>query len=73
MAMQSSSQSFHMEMREPVASSLKKWADCALGESLVNIFKVACRFYLITLPLVTSTVGQDMVRTMWDQCGRAYG
>ena len=53
-----------MEMREPVARSLKTWADCALGEILVDIFKVASIFGLMTLPLATWTVGTDMVRTM---------
>ena len=40
-AMQSSSQSCFMDMRELVAMSLKTWADCALEESLFEIFKVA--------------------------------
>ena len=73
MAIQSSSQSFPMEMRKPLVRSLKTWADCALGEILVDIFKVARRFGLMTLPLATWTVGPDVVCTMWDQCVRESG
>ena len=39
MVMQSSSKSFPIEMREPVVMSLKTWVDCALEESLFEIFK----------------------------------
>ena len=53
MAMQLSSQSFPMEMREPVVMLLKAWADCALGEILFDIFKVARKSGLTTLPLAT--------------------
>ena len=53
--------------------SLKTWADFALGEILVDIFKVACIFGLMTLPLATWTLGPYMVRTMWEQCGSASG
>ena len=56
MAIQSSSQSFPMEMRKPLVRSLKTWADCALGEILVDIFKVACRFFLMTFPFSTWNV-----------------
>ena len=56
-----------------MVSSLKTWADCALGEILVDIFKVARRFGLMTLPLATWTVGPDVVCTMWDQCVRESG
>ena len=73
MAMQSSSIHFPMEMREPVVMSLKMWADCALGESLLDTFKVDRKSGLMTLLLATWTVGPDVVRTMWEQCGRAYG
>ena len=62
-----------MEMREPVVRSLKTWEDFALGESLLEIFKVARRFGLMTLPLATWNVGTDVVRMIWDQCGRASG
>ena len=40
MAMQSSSQSCPMEMRNPVVMLLKTWVDCALEESLFGSFKV---------------------------------
>ena len=70
MAMQLSSQSFPMEMRESVVRSLKTWADCAMGEILVEIFKVARRFGLMTLPFATLTVRTDVVHTVWEQCGR---
>ena len=73
MAMQSSSQSCPMEMREPVVRSSKTWADCALEESSVDNFKVARRFGLMTLPLATWTVGPDVVCAMCEQCGRASG
>ena len=52
-AMQSPSQFFTMEMREPVVKLLKTWADCALGESLFDIFKVACKSVFMTFPLAT--------------------
>ena len=61
MVMQSSSQSCPMDMVEPVVRSLKTWADCALGGKLVDIFKVACRFGLMTLPLETWNVGPNVV------------
>ena len=73
MVMQLSLQSCPMEMGEPVVRSLKKWEDCALGGSLVEIFKVACIFGLMKFPLATWNVGTDMVCTMWEQCGRASG
>ena len=73
MAMQSSSKNFPMDMREPVVRSLKTWIDCALGESLFDIFKVARKLGFMTFPLATGTVGPDVVRTMWEQCGRASG
>ena len=53
MVMQSSSQSCPMEIREPVVMSLKTWGDCALGESLLDIFKLARKSGLMTLPLAT--------------------
>ena len=53
--------------------SLKTWEDFALGESLLDIFKAACRFGVMTLPLATCTVGLDVVRMIWEQCGRASG
>ena len=62
-----------MDPRETVVSPLKSWADCALGESLVDIFKVACKSGSMTLPLSTWTVGPDMVCTMLEQCGRSSG
>ena len=68
-----SSQIFPMEMREPVVGLLKTWVYCALGESLVDIFKVDRRSRLMMLLLATWTVGPDMVRTMWEQCGKASG
>ena len=64
LAMQLSSQSCNMDMRDPVARSLKMWAYCALGESLLDIFKVARKSGLMTLPLDTCNVGLDVVRTM---------
>ena len=73
MAMQSSSIHFPMEMREPVVMSLKMWADCALGESLLDIFKVDRKSGFMTFPLSTWTVGLDVVRTMWEQCCMASG
>ena len=66
MAILLSSQSFPMERREPVVRLLKTWADCNLGKVLVDIFKVAHRFGLMTLPLATWTVGPYMVCTMWE-------
>ena len=62
-----------MDMREPMASLLKTRADFALGEILLDIFKVARRSGLMTLTLENWTVGPDVVHIMWDQCGRAYG
>ena len=53
MVMQLSSKSFPIEMREPVLMSLKTWADCALEESLFDIFKVARKSGEIILPLAT--------------------
>ena len=70
MEIQSSSKSCPMEMRDPVVRSLKTWADCALGESLVDMFKVDCRFVLMALPFATCTVGPDLVCKMWAHCGR---
>ena len=51
MAMQLSSQSFPMEMREPVVMLLKTWADWDLEEILFDIFKVDCKSGLMILPL----------------------
>ena len=73
MVMQSVLQSCLMEMRDPVSRLLKTWEDCALGESLIDIFKVACKSGLMTLPLAPWTVGPDVMCTMWEQCGRASG
>ena len=53
MAMQSSSQSCPMDMRESVVMSLKTGVDCALEESLFGIFKVARKSGLMVLPLAT--------------------
>ena len=53
--------------------SSKTWEDCALVESLVDIFKVARRFGLMTLPFASWTVGPDVVYTMWEQRERASG
>ena len=53
MAMQSSSQSCPMAMREPVVMSLKTWADCVLEESFFDSFKVARRSGLMVFPLAT--------------------
>ena len=50
---QSSSQSCTMEMKEPVVMSLKTWVNCDLGESLFDIFKVACKSVFMTFPLAT--------------------
>ena len=71
--MQSSLQSFPVEIREPVVRSLKTWADFALGGSLVDIFNVARRFGLMVLTFATCNLGIDVVCTMCDQCGRAPG
>ena len=73
MVIQSSLQSFPMEIRKPAVMSLKTWVDCALGESLLDIFKVARKSGLTPLPLAIWTVGPDVVRTMWEQCGRVSG
>ena len=53
MTMQSSSQSCPMKMREPVVMLLKKWADCALEESFIDILKVDRKSGLMIFPLVT--------------------
>ena len=53
MAMQSSSQSFPMDIREPVVGLLKTWADCALGERLLDILRVTHKSGFMTLPLAT--------------------
>ena len=53
MAMHSSSQICLMEMMETVVMSLKTWADCAFGEKLFEIFKVASKSGLTTLLLAT--------------------
>ena len=73
MAMQSSSQSGPMDMREPVVMSLKTWANCALEESLFDIFKVARKSVLMILSLTTLNVGPGVVGVIWEQCGKAYG
>ena len=59
--MKSSSPSCPMDMREPVVRSLKTWANFALGESLLDIFKVAHMFGLMTFLFATLTVGPDVV------------
>ena len=41
MAMQSSTQSCPLDMREPVVMLFKTWTDCALEEILFGSFKVA--------------------------------
>ena len=51
MVMQLSLQSCPMEIRDPVVMLLKTWADCALEESLFDIFKVACKLGLMIFPL----------------------
>ena len=53
MAMQLSLQICPMDMRKPVVMFLKTWSDCALGESLFDIFKVACKSSLMKFPLAT--------------------
>ena len=53
MATHSSSQSYPMEMREPVVMLLKTWADCDLAESLFYSFKVDYKSGLMTFPLAT--------------------
>ena len=53
MAMQLSSQSFPVEMREHVVLLLKTWADFALEESAFDIFKLACKSGLMIFILVT--------------------
>ena len=53
MAMQSSSQSCPVDMKELVVNSLKTWANFALEESLFDIFKVASKLGLVTFPLAT--------------------
>ena len=42
-----------MEMSEPVVMSLKTWADCALGDSLLESFRLAMEAGLIMCPLAT--------------------
>ena len=44
-----------------------------MGEILVEIFKVARRFGLMTFQFATWTVGPDVVGMMWEQCNRASG
>ena len=73
MARQFSSQSFTMDMREPVVMLLKTWADCALVEILFDSFKVACKSGLMIFLSATQTVGKDVVCVMWEQCGKALG
>ena len=51
--MQFSSKRFPMEMRESVVMPLKTWADCALEESLFDIFKVARKLGLVISPMAT--------------------
>ena len=53
MAMQSSSKSCPMEMREPVVMLLKTWEDYALEESLFDSLKVACKSGLMIFLLAT--------------------
>ena len=53
MTIQSSSQSCPMDMRDPVAMSLKTWAYIALGESLFDIFKVSRKSGFMMLLLAT--------------------
>ena len=73
MVMQSSSQSCPKEMRNPLVMLLNTSADCALVESLLEIFKVAHKSVLMTLPLSNCTVRPDVVRTIYYQCGRDSG
>ena len=73
MAMQSSSKNIPAEMRDPVVMLLKTCTDCALGEIVFVIFKVARKLGLMMLSLATWNVGPDVVRMMWEQCGRASG
>ena len=72
-ATQLSSQICPMEMREPMVRSLKMWSYFALWEILVDIFNVARRFCLMTVPFATRIVGPDVMCTMWEQCGRGSG
>ena len=72
-AMQLSSQSCPLDIREPVVRSFKTMEDCALGESLVDIFNVDSIFGLLMLPFATCTLVPYVVCTMWEQCSRAYG
>ena len=53
MVTQSSSQSFPMDMSEPVVMSLKTWADCATEESFLKSCKVALKAGLMMLTLAT--------------------
>ena len=52
-----------MEMSEPVAMYLKTWADCALGDSLLESYRVSLKAGLKFFRLATSTIGPDVV---WD-------
>ena len=73
MAMHSSLKSCLMEMREPVVRSLKTWADCALGEIVLDIFKVAHKYGFMKFLLATWNLGPDVVRMMLEQCSRVSG
>ena len=53
MAMQLSLQNCPMDTREPVVMLLKTWADCAMEESLLGIFKVDHKSGLMIFPLAT--------------------
>ena len=53
MAMQLSLQNCPMDTREPVVMLLMAWADCALEESLFDVFKVARKSGLMIFPLAT--------------------
>ena len=44
---------FPMETKEPVVMLLKTWTDCAFGESLLDLLKVARKFGFMLLPLAT--------------------
>ena len=53
MATQLSSQSFPMDISEPVVMSLKTWAYCALEDSLLESCKVVLKAGLMTFLLAT--------------------
>ena len=53
MVMQLSSQICPVEMREPMLMSLKTWAECALEESLFDLFEVDRKLGLMIFLLAT--------------------